>query len=397
MPDSILLLDIGTTTISADIIDSNKNKLLASGSILNSQAAIGDDIISRIEFSLKSRQNAAILQGKVAGSVNRLAKKLCRENNISANRIKKVLCACNSAMHHIFLGLDTSPLITPPYNIKQKTEMSVYSNMIGVNIRKNLKITFLPNMGGFVGSDALCAILSSGIYKARDLCAIIDMGTNGEIVLGNKNKILVASTAAGPAFEARHIKYGMPAVQGAISGVKIKNKTVHLDVIGKKSPKGIAGSGLIDACFELYRNSFVDCSGRMRQEEFILYKKGKKKISITQSDIRKIQLAKGAILAGMKVLLRRYKANSDSINKVILTGSFGGCLNAKSVIGIGLVPKMHTSKVRYIEKAVLKGLRLWEREKSIQDNIFSIISKVEHVPLFGKAFGKEFANSLSLC
>ena len=394
MADLILLLDIGTTTISADIIDSKGSKSLARGVVLNAQHEIGEDIISRIDFAIKSRQNALILQKKAANSVSRLIKRLLREGSIKSKDIKKVFCACNSAMHHILLGIDTLPLITPPYRINQKSEIIVCADMIGLDIRKNLKVTFLPNIGGFVGSDALCAILASRIYMSKDLRVVIDIGTNGEIIVGNINRMLVASTAAGPAFEARYIKNGMPALKGAIAGVRIKDNHVKLDVIGRTEPKGITGSGLIDACYQLYQNGFIDRSGRMRAKEFILYKKGKKKIVVTQSDIRKLQLAKGAMLAGMKVLLRRYKADSSDIKQIMLTGSFGSQLNAESVIGIGLTPKINIKRVKYIQSAVLKGLRLWARDKSIRDNIFSMLAKTEHVPLFGKAFGKEFAQSL---
>ena len=394
MPDLILLLDIGTTTISAEIIDSEMAKPLAHGIILNSQYEIGEDIISRMDFAIKSRQNILILQKKAANSINRLTQRLLKEGSIKSKDIKRVFCACNSAMHHILLGIDILPLITPPYRINQKSEITVFADMVGLKIRKNLKITFLPNIGGFVGSDALCSILASRIYKSKDLRVVIDMGTNGEIILGDMHRISAASTAAGPAFEARHIKNGMPAVEGAIAGVKVKNNHVKLNVIGSIEPKGITGSGLIDACYQLYQNGFIDRSGKMQAEEFILYKKGKKKIAVTQSDIRKLQLAKGAMLAGMKVLLRRYKADSSDIKQIMLTGSFGTRLNAKSVIGIGLIPKVNIERVKYIKNAVLTGLRLWVKDKSIRDNIFSILGTIEHIPLFGKAFGKEFAASL---
>ena len=144
-------------------------------------------------------------------------------------------------MHHILLGIDTLPLITPPYRIHQKSEMTVHADMKGLNFGKNLEVTFLPNIGGFIGSDALCAILAAGIYRSRDLKIVIDIGTNGEIIVGNTNRILTASTAAGPALGARYIKNGMPAIKGAITGVRIKKGHVELDVMGNVEPKGITG------------------------------------------------------------------------------------------------------------------------------------------------------------
>jgi uncharacterized 2Fe-2S/4Fe-4S cluster protein (DUF4445 family) len=394
LTDLILLLDIGTTTISAEIINAKGFKSLASGVILNSQAEIGEDIISRIDFAIQNKQNALALQKKTAGSVNRLVKRLLRENSIKGENMAKVFCACNSAMHHIFLGIETLPLITPPYKTTQKSEATVYADMIGLDIRKNLEITFLPGIGGFVGSDALCAIFASDIFRSRSLMVVMDIGTNGEIAVGNAERISVASTAAGPAFEARYIKNGMPAVKGAISGVRIKNGRVKLDVIGNTRPEGITGSGLIDACYQIYLDGFIDRSGRMKAEEFVLYRRGRKKIVVTQSDIRKIQLAKGAVLAVMKTLLRRHKADNSDIKQIILTGAFGESLKAESIIGIGLTPKIDKKRIKYIQNAVLKGLKLWAQNKLMRDNVFSLLSKIDHIPLFGKAFGKEFTGSL---
>jgi uncharacterized 2Fe-2S/4Fe-4S cluster protein (DUF4445 family) len=394
LADLILLLDIGTTTISAEIINLKRLRPLASGVILNSQVEIGEDVISRIDFALQGRQNALTLQKKAAGSVNRLVKALLRKNSIKSENISKVFCACNSAMHHIFLGIDTAPLITPPYKIIQKSAVTVHADMIGLDIRKDLEVTFLPNIGGFVGSDALCAIFASRIYKSKKIMAVMDIGTNGEIAVGNNERISVASTAAGPAFEARYIKNGMPAVKGAISGVRIKKGLVKLDIIGNTQPQGITGSGIIDACYQLYQDGFIDRSGRMKAEEFILYKRGRKKIAVTQADIRKIQLAKGAILAGIKILLRRHNVNNVDIGQIMLTGSFGANLKAESVIGIGIVPKIDKKRIRYIQSGVLKGLRLWVQDKTMRDNVFLLLSKINHVPLFGKAFGKEFTASM---
>jgi uncharacterized 2Fe-2S/4Fe-4S cluster protein (DUF4445 family) len=394
LSDLILFIDLGTTTISAEIVSSIGYKTLAGGVILNSQTTIGEDVVSRIDFAVKNRQNAAILQQKAANSINTLVSKLAKENSIKKKKIAKIFCACNSAMHHIFLGIDTLPLITPPYRIKQKSETTVYADMIGIDIKKNLEITFLPNIGGFVGSDALCAVLASNIYKSKHLKAVIDIGTNGEIAVGDMNRILVSSVAAGPAFEARYIKNGMPAVKGAISKVRINKGCVKLDIIGRIRPRGIAGSGLIDACYQLYKNGFIDHSGRMQKDEFVLYSGARKKIVITQSDIRKLQLAKGAIFAGIKVLLKRHKAGQDDLKQIMLTGSFGANLNIESVLGIGLVPNVGIKRVKYIQGAVLKGMKLWAQNKKKQDNIFSFLNNIEHVPLFGTAFGREFADSL---
>jgi len=390
------LLDIGTTTISGSILDALKNKILSNGSVLNRQSQFGDDLVSRIDFALARRQNASLLQKKISSSVNSLINRLLADSSQKRGDIESALCVANSAMHHFFLGIDTSPLITPPYRPSRKMEITVYAKMLGLKLASNVSVTFLPNIEGFVGSDALSVILASNIYKDANLKLAIDIGTNGEVILGNKERILVASTAAGPAFEARYVKNGMSAIEGAIKSVKIRKGRIEYDVIGSGAPKGIAGSGLIDACYEILRTGLMDRSGKMKEKEFIIYKRGKKKISITQNDIRKLQLAKAAIFAATKVLLRRYGAQSADIDQVLLTGSFGSCLNTKSIAGIGLIPKIRIRKVKYLKGGALEGLRLYAANLSLCKHIPAVISRIEHLPLLGQGFGKEFISSLAL-
>jgi len=391
-----LLLDIGTTTISGNILDASANKILSSGLVLNSQSRFGDDLISRISFALESQQNATLLQKRVAFSINVLIQQLLASCSRDKQDIASVLCVSNTVMHHLFLGIDTASLITPPYRSSQKAEITVYAEMLGLKLTKNISVTFLPNIEGFVGSDALSVILASNIYRDKHLRLAIDIGTNGEVILGNKDRILVASTAAGPAFEARYVKSGMPAIEGAIKSVRITKRKIECGVIGNKTPKGIAGSGLIDACYEMFRTGIIDKSGKMAVREFILYKRGKKKISITQNDIRKLQLAKAAIFAATKVLLRRYGADKENIDQILLTGSFGSSLNAKSIIGVGLIPKINIKKVKHLKSGALEGLRLYATRPSLHKQILAVLSKIEHLPLLGQSFGDEFISSFAL-
>jgi len=390
------LLDIGTTTISGSILDASANKILSKGLVFNSQSRFGDDLVSRISFALESQQNAALLQKRAAFSINALIKQLLASCFKQKQDIVFVLCVANTAMHHLFLGIDPSPLITPPYRPSQKAEITVYAAMLGLKLEKNVSLTFLPNIEGFVGSDALSVILASDMHKDAHLKLAIDIGTNGEVVLGNKDRMLVASTAAGPAFEARYVKSGMPAIEGAIKSVRITKRKIECGVIGNKTPKGIAGSGLIDACYEMFRTGIIDKSGKMAVREFILYKRGKNKISITQGDVRKLQLAKAAIFASTKVLLRRYGADKEDIDQILLTGSFGSSLNVRSVIGVGLIPKIGIKKVKHLKSGALEGLRLYAISPSLHKQILAVLSKIEHLPLLGQSFGDEFISSFAL-
>lgn len=394
MAKFVLLLDLGTTTISGAIVDKKKKRILASDSVLNEQIRFGDDIISRIDFALKKEQHPARLQKAAVSSVNKLLAGLVAACRIKKGSIEEVFCVCNTAIHHLFLGIDTFSLITPPYKPAQKSEVTIYADRTTLKLRKDCPITFLPNIGGFVGSDALAVIVASGIYKSKSAKLAIDIGTNGEVILGNKERILVASTAAGPAFEGRHISCGMPAVRGAIESVRIKRKTIELKVIGGGFPKGIAGSGLIDAVSQMQKAGAVDASGRIEGAEFILYKKGKSKISITQQDIRKIQLAKAAIYAAIKLLMRRSNIAGRDIKQALITGAFGNTVNPESIVSIGLIPKIKRKNIRFLRKGALEGLRLYLSEPSLENGLASILSKTRHIPLLGRGFGEEFTSSL---
>ena len=396
MANLLFLVDIGTTTVTGALSDAKGNKILSSSFVLNQQLKFGDDIVSRIDFALKSTQNSEILQKKVTLSINKLLKELLLKTKKSKKDIRSCFCVCNTAMHHLFLGIDPTSLITPPYRASQKAEMIVYSDRLGINLNKSIPITLLPNIGGFVGSDALSVILASGIHLSKDIKLVVDIGTNGEIVLGNKEKILVASTAAGPAFEGRYISSGMPAIEGAIEAVKISSKKITLKVIGNKPPSGIAGSGLIDASYEILRTNNMNGSGKLKENEFILYKRAGNKISITQADIRKLQLAKAAIFAGIKILMRRYNIESKDIKEVIITGSFGNTVNAKSLIGVGLIPKVDKKRVKFLPEGAIEGLRLYTKDRKLHEEILGVLSKIQHIPLLGKGFGDEFVSSLSI-
>jgi uncharacterized 2Fe-2S/4Fe-4S cluster protein (DUF4445 family) len=395
LSDLILLLDIGTTTISGDIFDTRRKKPIATGLVLNAQRRFGDDIVSRIGFASQASQNARLLQVAIADSINLLLKKLLRESGRTRADIGSVLCACNSAIHHMFAGLDLSSLITPPYRPIETRAMTLQAYQLGLKLGKTTPLTLLPNIGGFVGSDALCVILSSKVLDSDKPRLVIDIGTNGEIVLGNRHNIMVASAAAGPAFEAGYIKNGMPAIKGAIDRVRIIGGKADYRVIGGGQPAGIAGSGLIDLCYAMLQTGFLKKSGLMHEKEFIVYKKRGKKISITQADIRKIQLAKAAILAGVTVLIKRSRMDISDIDKILLTGSFGSSLATRGIMGVGIIPATDAGKLRYIQDGALKGLRLYASSAATQNRLIHAKDIIKHVPLFGKVFAKEFTPSLS--
>ncbi len=412
-----LLLDIGTTTIKGLLLNKATRREISSDFILNEQVKFGEDVITRIDFSLKSPKNADKLKFAALKSINGLIKKLTKETPFKSSDIKEAIVVCNTAMHHLFLGLSAESLIRPPYKALEKAKMTIKAKEAGINILQDAPVIILPNIGSFVGSDAIGLIIASNIYDSDSIMLAIDIGTNGEIILGSSDKILVTSTAAGPAFEGRCISCGMPATAGAIEKVRImKDGSVKSAVIGNISPKGICGSGLIDTVAEMLKGGLIDKTGKMnpalsaterrlkpplrcrkggvKHPGFVLFKKGNIKIFITQSDVRKLQLAKAAIYAGIKVLMRQLDIEASNISGVLITGSFGNSINAKNAILTGLIPRLSLSKVEFVKDAPIKGAKRYILSKKIQSELTSILSKVKRIPLARKDFQQTYVDSM---
>jgi len=396
MKDLVAVLDIGTTTIKGLLLDKSSGKNITTGFVLNEQVKFGEDVISRIGYSIKDPKNADILQAVIIRSINKLIKKLVYSTPFKTGDINEIFAVCNTAMYFLLLGLSAECLINPPYKTAlQKTETVLTSKELGLKIFSKGSLTILPNIGGFVGSDAIAFIIASGIYKNKNMQLGVDIGTNDEIILGSANKIMVTSTAAGPAFEGRYISCGMPAIEGAIEKVYIqKNKNVKISVVGNAQPKGICGSGLIDAVAQMFLNGFVDRTGKMQQERFELFKGKSKSIYITQEDIRKLQLAKAAIYAGIKVLTRQLDIEITDIKNIFITGSFGNSLNVKSAILTGLIPKINADKITVLKDAPLAGVKMYVLSKDIQKQLTSILSVIKRAPLTRKDFFDTYADSM---
>ncbi|MBN1405916.1 MAG: DUF4445 domain-containing protein [Candidatus Omnitrophica bacterium] len=357
----ILILDIGTTTIKGLLVDKKSRRDISSGFVLNSQARFGEDVITRIDFAVKGAKNQETLRLAATGSINLLIKKLLQKTGLKQQDIKEAVIVCNTAMHHLFLGISAECLIRPPYKTSAKSELVVSQKTSGININKNAQVIILPNIGGFVGSDALAFIIASGIYKSKSVKLGVDIGTNGEIILGSSDKILVTSTAAGSAFETWYIKHG---------------------------------SDIIDAAAHMLRKGLMDKTGRMKQGEFVLSKKGAGKIRIKQADIRKMQLAKAAIYAGIKILMRQLGVDKDNISGIFITGTFGNFINAESAIRTGLIPDVAPAKVKFMKNAPATGAKEYALSKSTKERLTSILSRIKRIPMIRKDFQQTFADSM---
>lgn len=349
MKDYAVLLDIGTTNIQALLLESGGKKELGYVSIPNSLSRYGKDVITRFANSLTGRPASGEIKRSILKDVNRVIRGFIRKNNLKDLEISAIAACGNTAMHHAALGLPFDTLLRSPFKPAHKRILfTENARKFGIDI-KNTKahFTFLPNIDGFVGSDALCVIMATGMHKRKALRLAIDMGTNGEIIMGNSSKILVASASAGPAFEVKYLY----------------------------------GTEMIDAVAALLKNGILDKAGFL-----------KRKASVSQEDIRKLQLAKAAISGGIKVLKERFPRRN--IREVFITGLFGTRLNISSAKLIGIFPR-GAGRITVVDRAPLKGLKEVFGASDSERCFSGILKKIQHVELHReKAFFPSFTQSL---
>jgi uncharacterized 2Fe-2S/4Fe-4S cluster protein (DUF4445 family) len=354
-------VDIGTTTLAAQLIDRRTGTVLGVQTALNPQVAHGSDVMSRIEFAMHDTS----LTTCIREAVNELTRAL------GGSPSDRVLVG-NTAMHHLYCGLDVSPLARVPFRSAQLSEVH------GGTWR------FLRCLGGFVGSDILAGVVATGIHREESLCALIDLGTNGEIVVGNRKRLVCASTAAGPAFEAGRIKAGMRAATGAISHV---SPQWECSTVGNAPARGICGSGLVDAVAVALDCGLISPNGRLRAGSIELAES----ICLVQSDIRELQLAKGAIASGLRILLGRLGATVQDLHTIYLAGAFGNYVDPHTAMRIGLLPAVAPEVIKPSGNTALRGARRLLVDPQADRDI-----TVEHVELAADpAFQDEFASALT--
>lgn len=388
-----VVLDIGTTTVHGKLIDSACRKELSYFSCLNEQLSHGHDIISRIKFCLEKHNGLNRLHDDIVSSINFIIDNLVSFARENKNDIYRIIAVGNTAMYYFTLALHPKKLVIPPYEPDHKDFVIQKANSLGIKANKSCLLHFLPNIGGFVGSDAIGTILASNLDKSRFCTLAADIGTNGEIIAGSKHKIYVASTAAGPAFEGWHIKCGMRAVKGAIESVEEGKNRLNLKIIGGGEPKGISGSGLIDLIALLLKRGYITKTGKIK-DDFMLYDNSKK-IYLTQNDIRQAQLARAAFLSTIKILKGRL---SQEVAQFIITGNFGRRLNKKNAKTIGIIPHdMNLKNVYFLQNSALNGAMIFANDpEATKRRIKNILKKAEHVILnHEEGFQKKFVSSIN--
>ncbi|MHB8072154.1 ASKHA domain-containing protein [Desulfosporosinus fructosivorans] len=413
-------IDVGTTTVVAYLMDLTNGRVVTSGAATNPQQVFGADVISRITHAASGPNQLRELQEKVIGELNKTIAQLCQEREIAKDEIYQAVVVGNTTMAHLFLGIDPTYLAPAPFIPVYRESVEVEANEIGLDIQETGTVIMLPNVAGYVGSDTVGVMLAAEVDRLPGVSLIVDIGTNGEIILSGKDRILTCSAAAGPAFEGAEIKFGMRAAEGAIEGVRITDD-VQLDVIAGGKVRGICGSGLIDAIAEMSKVGVIGSTGRFasglaqleklpilvrerlrkteRASEFVLVwskdSASNEDIVLSQKDIREMQLAKGAIMAGIMILVREMGITSQEIDRVLLAGAFGNYIRKESAVEIGLLPSLPLGKITTIGNAAGDGAKMALLSTDERARAETLAKRAEHIELSTKKeFQAEFIKGL---
>lgn len=409
-----IAFDIGTTTIVGYLINLNNGKIYSLDSKLNSQTAYGEDLITRLTYIKDDKKKLQVLNTTILNDLNDIILKTTNKANIDPSQIYEATIVGNSVMHHVFLGLNPVNIGLSPFIPIIQKGLNIKAKDLNLNICKNGNVYTAPIIAGFVGADTIGVILSSNIDNEKKLTLAIDIGTNGEIIIGNQKLLAVGSCAAGSALEGAHISDGMRAAAGAIDTIKIDPENLELafTTIKNKEPIGICGSGLVDAVAEMLKSKILTRSGNFNKElidneriikkdknfEFIIVKKDEtsigKDISITQSDIRQIQMAKAAFYSGTRIVLQHLGKNLK-IEQVFLAGAFGNYINAKNAKFIGMIPDIPDDKVFQIGNAAGIGAQYCLLNKDLRNKAKQLLNKIQYVEIaIIQSFQKEYAEAM---
>lgn len=368
-----LAIDVGTTTLASQIIDLETGERIATLAGKNPQASFGDDVISRIDYTMKNKNGLRELQDIVIKEINADLTKIAEKKGEILENIYEAVVVGNPTMRNIFFGLDVSSLGVIPFEPLTCEPINKKAEELGLKINPQANVYGAPLIGGHAGADALADIIATGLYEVERPSMIIDIGTNGEVVIGNKERMLTASCAAGGAYEGAATSFGVGAVEGAIKNIKIINGRTEYETIGNKPPLGICGSGLIDLLGELLKNGIMSRKAKLKDDFFIT-----PDISISQQDIYQLITAKAGLRLDQDLLIKYYPATLEKIDKIYLSGGFGNFINPDNAILIGLLPEARNKVVR-IGNGALMGARhmLLSREK--RRDAERIAKKIEHI------------------
>ncbi len=411
-------IDVGTTTIVVHLMDLDTGVSLGVQAEYNGQIKYGNDVIARIIYTSEEEGGLEELKNAVVGTINSLIADLVNSNQISPRDITCIVCAGNTTMTHLLLGIDPASIRREPYIPVAQWVPIVSADEIGLNVNSDAVVYCLPAVGGYVGGDITAGVLATGMAESSSLSMLIDVGTNGEIVLGNSEWLMCCSCSAGPAFEGCGLKHGMHATAGAIERLEYNpaNDEVIFSTIGSRMPpRGICGSGLIDAMATLLRSGAMDRAGKINlswpspririvdDEAQFVFVWGREvgredDIFLTESDIQNLMRSKSAVYAGTKLLLESLGLSSADVEQIRIAGGFGNYLDIENAVAIGLLPDISLDRIRFVGNTSAAGARMALLSRDARRKVEEMSRKMTYVELMaeGNRFMDEFVAGLFL-
>lgn len=380
-----IAIDIGTTTLAAALVHMGDGRQLAVETSINHQRAYGADVISRIQAANEGK--GKLLQESIRTDLKVLMEQLVQQADLDKSQIEKVVIAGNTTMCHLLRGLSCEGLGVAPFT---PADNHLWKGNMPEVLGTQAKVVILPGISAFVGADIVAGIYASGMHDSTETCMLLDIGTNGEMVIGDRDRLLVTSAAAGPVFEGSNIACGVPGIPGAVTHVTItEDGTCKYDTIGNETPVGICGSGIIDVVSELVRLGIIDENGTLADAWFEDgYPVTGKDIVFTQRDVREIQMGKSAIRAGIETLLmehdkERTDRDADCLLHVFLAGGFGYYMDVQKAIRIGLFPDFFAGRVKALGNSALEGAKeyLLAEENEAENAVERIVSSAREINL----------------
>jgi uncharacterized 2Fe-2S/4Fe-4S cluster protein (DUF4445 family) len=415
-------IDIGTSKIVGYIVNLNSGEIVSAGMLENPQIQYGEDVLSRIAHAIQSLDNQDEIRRLVVNGINTVIESACWEIPwLSTNKIHEVTVVGNTAMTHLFLGVYPKFLSLSPFTPAVKRSVDVKARETGLRVHSEGNVHVLPCVAGYVGADAVADVIATGIHEKDEMSLLVDVGTNGEVFLGNKKELLSCSCAAGPAFEGAQIRYGMKAVTGAIEKVRIDPETfdAKYETIGKRKPIGLCGSAMVDIVAELLKTGIISTRGRFNLEtiktkrlitseeegtgskSYVVAWKDEtainKDITVSTKDISEIQLAKSALHTGCEILMQRKGITEKDIDKTYIAGAFGNYLNPENAKTIGLIPDISTERISFVGNTALAGAKMALTSKTIRELADKLSKEIKYVELMTEeGFKREFIASILL-
>ena len=391
-----LAVDIGTTKLAAYLVDLSSGNTLAKTGEMNPQISFGEDVVSRIAYTNVNEDGREVMQEKVVSTINAMLDELCDEVQVSRDQIVDAVVVGNTAMHHLFAGLPVRQLGEAPYVPEISDSLDIPTRSIGLALSAGAYVHLPPIIAGYIGADHVAMLLATEVVERERTVIALDIGTNTEISLITGNRVICCSCASGPAFEGAHIHDGMRAAPGAIERMQIQGQEVRVHTVEGQPAVGICGSGILDAISQMLSEGMIDFRGMLQEDHPLIQRVGEepivllvpasdsgndRNVIITRKDVNEIQLAKGAIRAGIEVLLKEAKLSYEEVEEIIVAGAFGTYLDIRSAIGIGMFPDLPHARFRQVGNAAGMGAKQMLISSERRQAAEEIAQKIEYLEL----------------